>query len=45
MKRGETAGEFTHRVLTVEEVGKLLKEVEDERVAAEAEEVEKKQKK
>lgn len=44
MKRGAN-GEFAHRVLTVDEVGKLLKEVEDERLAAEAEEAEKKQQK
>ena len=46
MKRGEVPGQVSHRVLTVEEVGSLLKVVEDERLAAEAaEEATKKQQK
>ncbi|EYC32190.1 hypothetical protein Y032_0003g1450 [Ancylostoma ceylanicum] len=42
MKRSDVPGECTHRVLTVEEVEALMKVVEEEREAAEAEEASKK---
>ncbi|ETN76673.1 multicatalytic endopeptidase [Necator americanus] len=42
MKRSDVPGECSHRVLTVEEVEALMKIVEEEREAAEAEEASKK---
>ncbi|GMT00378.1 hypothetical protein PENTCL1PPCAC_22552, partial [Pristionchus entomophagus] len=45
MTKGDTAGEFKHRVLSLEEVEQLLKKVEEERLAAEAEEAAKKERK